>query len=111
MREGRALRGERLVDMQRDARISLAAVPVTPVPLHLAQGGGNLVRGGLDFLEAHDIRPFALDPFLNLRLPGPDAVDVPGGDLQRSERDHLVIWLSIIRAIDLHHAYRSRTDG
>jgi hypothetical protein len=38
-----------------------------------------LIGCGLDFLQADDVRALALDPFLNLRLSRPDAVNVPGG--------------------------------
>ena len=82
MREGGPLGRERLADVQADAGVALAAVPVAPVALHLAEGGRHLVGGGLDFLQADDVRALALDPFLDLRLTRPDAVDVPGGDLQ-----------------------------
>jgi hypothetical protein len=37
-----------------------------------------LIGSGLDFLQADDVRAVALDPFMNLRLTRPDAVDVPG---------------------------------
>jgi len=41
-----------------------------------------LIDGRFDFLEAGDLRALALDPFLDLRLPRPDAVNVPRGELQ-----------------------------
>ena len=82
MDEGRTL-GSRcvLLTCKADAGVALAAVPVAPVALHLAEGGGHLVGSGLDFLQADDVRALARDPFLDLRVPRPDAVDVPGGDL------------------------------
>jgi len=39
-----------------------------------------VIRFDFDFLQADDIRALTLDPFLDLRLPRPDPVDVPGGD-------------------------------
>src|SRR4030095_11260201 len=80
MREARTLRREFLVHVQRHTRIALLPVPVAPVALHLAERGWNLIRGGLDFLEAEDGRTFALDEFLELRLPRANAVDVPRRD-------------------------------
>ena len=70
-------------DVQRDARVALAAVPVTPVALDVAQPDGELVHGGLDFLQAEHVRLFALDEGLQLRLARADAVDVPGRDLHQ----------------------------
>jgi hypothetical protein len=58
-------------------------VPVTPVALQLAEGLGHLVGGRFDFLKADDIRALAIDPFSDLLLARADAVDVPGGQLQR----------------------------
>ena len=45
-----------------------------------------------------DVRTVALDPFLDLRLTRPDAVDVPGGYLEWGHRviespGHLANWL------------------
>jgi hypothetical protein len=79
---GRALGGELAADVQADARIALAAVPVTPVAIELEEKLGNLIRCGLDFLKADDVRAIPRDPFLDLCVTRPDAVDVPGGDLQ-----------------------------
>jgi hypothetical protein len=82
MGERRPFRGERLADVQRDARIPLAAVPVAPVAVEIEQQRGQLLGSGFDFLQADDVRALARDPFLNLRVSRPDTVDVPGGDLQ-----------------------------
>src|SRR5262249_59666911 len=73
--------GEGLAHLQRDARVPLAAVEVAPVALHLAEGRGNLIGGRFDFLQADDVRALLRDPLLDLRLPRPDAVDVPGRQL------------------------------
>src|SRR5437867_4395705 len=83
MREQRPFGCDRLADMEADARVAFSAVPVAPVALHLAERGRHLIRGGFDFLQADDIRALALDPFLQLRLPRPNAVDVPGCDLHQ----------------------------
>src|SRR5439155_27345604 len=80
MNKLRALRRDGLADVQPDPRVALAAVPVAPVPLHLAKGGRHLVGSSFDFLQADDIRALALDPLLHLALARADAVDVPGGD-------------------------------
>src|SRR5262249_40093775 len=82
MGERGALGRERLADLHGDAGVALAAVPVAPVALHLAEGARDLIGGGFASLQAADIRALARDPFLDLRLPRPDAVDVPGGELQ-----------------------------
>src|SRR5262249_39492445 len=82
MREGWPIRCEGLAHPERDAGVALAAVPVTPVALHLAESRWNLIGGGLDFLQADDVRTLLRDPLLHLRQPRPDAVDVPGGELQ-----------------------------
>jgi hypothetical protein len=68
--------------VKADAGVRLLAVPVAPVAVHAEEGGGNLIRGGFDFLQADDVRAVARDPFVDLRVARPDAVDVPGGDLQ-----------------------------
>ena len=83
MGECRTLRCQSLGDVQAHARIALAAVPVAPVALHLAQGSGNLIGCGLDFLQADHIRALTFDPFLDLCVTRPDAVDVPGGEFQK----------------------------
>jgi hypothetical protein len=82
MCERGAIRDEGLADVKRDARVALAAVPVAPVALHLAQRGGHLVGGGFDFLQADNVRAVARDPVMNLRMTRPDAVDVPGRELR-----------------------------
>ena len=72
----------RVADVECDARIALPAVPVTPIALEIADGEGDLIGGGFDFLQADDVRALTLNPFLDLRVSRPDAVDVPGRDLQ-----------------------------
>ena len=57
-------------------------MPVSPVAFDVAQREGQLIERGLDFLQADDVGTFARDPLEQLRLPGADAVDVPGRDLQ-----------------------------
>ena len=42
----------------------------------------DLIGSGLDFLQADDVRALLRDPVVDLRLTRPDAVDVPGGELQ-----------------------------
>jgi hypothetical protein len=61
-----------------DAGVALASVPVTPVALEAEERLRNLFGGGFDFLQADDVRALTLDPFLDLRVPRPDAVNVPG---------------------------------
>src|SRR4029077_20050727 len=75
--------GHRLVHVQGDARVALLAVPVAPVALHAEESGRNLIGAGFDFLQADDVRAVARDPFFDLRVARPDAVDVPGGDFQK----------------------------
>jgi len=43
-----------------------------------------LFRTGFEFLQTDDVRAVARDPFFDLREARPDAVDVPGGDLQNA---------------------------
>jgi hypothetical protein len=69
--------------VQRDAGVALAAVPVAPVILETEERLGNLLGSGFDFLQADDVWAVTLDPVLNLRVTRPDAVDVPGGELQK----------------------------
>src|SRR6266566_3179000 len=47
---------------------------------------------GLQFLQAHHVRPLALQPLPHLGRAGPDAVDIPGGDFHawRARRITLV---------------------
>ncbi len=81
MVEVRAL-GERLLShVERDAGVALPAMPVAPVAFDVAQPDGQLVDRGFDLLEAEHVRLLAVDELLDLRLPGADAVHVPGGDL------------------------------
>ena len=78
--EGRPLGHTGLADVERHARISLAAVPVAPVALEVAQPHRQLVDGRLNLLQAEDIGLFAIEEILDLRLAGADAVDVPRRD-------------------------------
>jgi hypothetical protein len=77
-----AVGGELAADVEADAGVALAAVPVAPVAVEIEEQVGNLLGRGLDFLQADDVRTLPRDPFLDLRVPRPDAVDVPGGDFQ-----------------------------
>src|SRR5687768_9616272 len=77
--------------MQRHARVRAHAMPVGVVLGQLA-GLGHLQRLGLELLQADDVRPVALEPLAQLRGARPDAVDVPGRDLQ--EPFTTLIWLS-----------------
>jgi hypothetical protein len=83
MREHRPLGRERLADVQGDARIAFAAVPVRPVAFEPEEGRWDLLDGGFDFLQADDVRTLAVDPVLDLRLPRPDAVNVPCREFQK----------------------------
>jgi hypothetical protein len=44
---------------------------------------------GLQLLQAHDVRPLALQPFPELGCTGAYAIDVPGGDFHASSGDCL----------------------
>src|SRR5438445_11366910 len=72
--------GEQLLtDQERSARIALAGMPVRMIlrePALLR----DLRRLGLQFLQAHHVRPLAPQPLPHLGRAGPDAVDIPGGD-------------------------------
>src|SRR5712664_2891954 len=57
-------------------------MPVVPVLLRLA-GLGDLRQLGFELLKADNVGPVAAQPFRELRLPGADSVDVPGGDPHR----------------------------
>src|SRR4051794_25490202 len=81
MGEGWPHGGQFSANVQADARIALGAMPVAPVAVELTECERNRVRRDLDFLQADDIRALALDPLVDLRFPRPNAVDVPGGDL------------------------------
>ena len=54
-------------------------MPVAPVLLELA-GLGDLGQLRFQLLQADDVGPLSPQPFGDLRLPGPNAVDIPGGD-------------------------------
>jgi hypothetical protein len=84
--------------MKSDARIPLAAVPVAPVPLQIAEPHGKLVERGLDLLKAQDIRLLAFDELLHVRLSRSNAVDVPRGDLHHAAC--LAITVSIFSRIN-----------
>ena len=79
MRELRRLQ-ELAPQVQRHAGVPAGAVPERVVVGELA-AVGHLVGPRLDLLQAHDVRPVALQPVAELRLAGANAVDVPGGDL------------------------------
>src|SRR5437660_5768522 len=81
MNEQRPLGCDFLADVKTDARVAFAAVPITPVPLHLTQCRWHLVGLSLDLLQADDTRTLALDPLLDLALTRPDPIDVPGREL------------------------------
>jgi len=73
--------GEIPVNVERDPRISLQAVPEDVVV-----GGPALLRDlrglGLQLLQAENVRPLRLQPLAELRRAGADAVDIPGCDFQ-----------------------------
>jgi len=79
-----AIGGQRLTDQQRDAGVTLGAVPVRPVSGDVAHRLGNVVDGGLDLLKTEDVRLLARHEVGDLVLSGADPVDVPGGNLHRS---------------------------
>src|SRR3569832_913777 len=77
VQEAGLIRSERLADVQADARVALAAVPVVPV---VGQGGQrlrDLLRQRLQLLQAQHIGLFARDEGRHVGLAGPDAVHVP----------------------------------
>src|SRR5262245_8898774 len=83
--EGRMLEGWWIgkrcgADVKRDARITLAAVPITRIALELANPDRQLIERRFDFLEAQDVRLLALDELLQFGLPCADPIDVPRGD-------------------------------
>jgi hypothetical protein len=71
--------GEILVNVERDPRVRLQAVPE-----HVVVGGlallRNLRRLCLQLLEAENVRLLLREPLAYLRGAGADAVDVPGRD-------------------------------
>ena len=81
--EERTVGRELLAHEQRHARVPLGPVPVGPVSRDVAHGLGDVVDGGLDLLQAQDVRLLALHERGDLILARADAVDVPGGDLHR----------------------------
>src|SRR5205823_11734408 len=85
MNKQRPLGRDSLANVETDARVSFAAMPIAPVALHLAESRRHLTGSGFDFLQADDVRTLAVDPLLELALPRPDAVDVPCGDLHRCQ--------------------------
>ena len=94
--KGRPLGRERFADVQGDAGVPLAAVPVAPIALHLAEGRRYLFGRGFDFLQADDVRALLRDPLVDLRLSRPDAVDVPGRELE-----HCRLQISDFRLIEI----------
>jgi hypothetical protein len=87
VKAGRTIGDELAADVKADAGVTLAAVPVAPVAVEIEEQIGNLLGRRLDFLQADDVRALPRDPFLNLRVPRPDAVDVPSGDFQNRACD------------------------
>src|SRR5439155_2612420 len=79
MDKRRPLGSERFGDVKADAGVALAAVPVAPIALHFAESCRRFIGPRLDFLRGDYIGALALDPFLVLRLPSPDAVGVSCG--------------------------------
>ena len=69
-----------LAHVQPDAGVALAAVPVAPVALELAQPDRKLIERGLQLLQAQHVGLLALDELLQLRVARADAVHVPRGD-------------------------------
>src|SRR3954469_2397028 len=82
VREGGPFGCKCLADVKPDAGIGSGAVPVAPVALHFTERRRHLIGCRLEFLQADHVRTLLRDPFLDLRLTRPDAVDVPGGELQ-----------------------------
>src|SRR5205814_2564967 len=82
MDEARPARKRALAQVQGDARVAFVPVPEAPVPRKVAERDRNVLRRGLDLLEADDVGRLALDPFQDFGRPGADPVHVPGGDLQ-----------------------------
>src|SRR6266545_874369 len=74
-----------LANLQRHARIALAAMPVRVIVREPALLR-DLRRLGFQFLQAHHVRPIAPQPFPHLGRAGPDAVDIPGGDFHALAR-------------------------
>src|SRR5436190_4364899 len=56
-------------------------MPVAPVAFELAEPDRELIDVRLDFLQTNHVGGLSLDEVLQLGLPRPNAVDVPGGDL------------------------------
>jgi len=73
-----------LAHVKPDAGVALAAVPVAPVALELAQPDRQLIERGLDLLQAQNGGLFAFDEFLDVRLAGADAVHVPRRQFHRA---------------------------
>src|SRR4029077_12398141 len=78
-------------DVEADAGVAFAAVPIAPVPRHVEQGAGDLIGGGFQFLEADNVGMVTIEPLLDFRKALADAIYIPGCD---AEFWHLVIWLS-----------------
>src|SRR5690348_13009832 len=82
--EGRVLEcdlaRQRFADVKGNPGVRAHAMPERMVVLEHALLG-DLRRLGLELLQAHDVRPVALEPFAHLRGPGADAVDVPRRNL------------------------------
>jgi hypothetical protein len=70
-------------NVQANAGISAAAMPIAPVALHFADRNWHLTRRGLEFLKANKLGALALDPFAHLRLPRANAIHVPSAHFHR----------------------------
>src|SRR3954462_6644317 len=77
----------RLAHVQRYSGVGAQAVPEHMVVVELTLQR-DLSELGFQLLQAHDVGPvLAREPFAELRLARPDAVDVPSADLHRT-RDY-----------------------
>jgi hypothetical protein len=97
MVERGALRIRVLADVEPDARIAFAAVPVAPVPFDLAEPDRQLIDRRLELLQAEHVGLLPVEEILKIRLAGPDAIDVPGCDFHPPPR-HAPFRLSANRA-------------
>ena len=86
MGERRAARAQSLADVQARRPSSPCRRASSTSSPRARRARRDLVGGGLDLLQADDVRALALDPLLDLRLPRADSVDVPGGDLHGRQR-------------------------
>jgi len=73
-----------LAHVEGDAGVALAAMPVAPVALELAQPDRQLIERGLDLLQAQNVGLFAFNKFLDVRLARANAVHVPRRQFHRA---------------------------